>query len=124
MESMPSSVVKYIMAGFTLPVNQILYDRQIDSNNTLYDATSACRTVTSKACEKLKEDNPNLKIYVVKYKKQDGDYGYIDSCASDDSYVYNVNTDAAAKENLAKALANIAADIKSSANYEAAKNVP
>jgi hypothetical protein len=136
MDGISSSVVKFIMTGFTLPVNRALYDRQTGPSNELYDATSTCRVVTTAACTELKK-NTNLKIYVVKYRKQEGDYGYIDSCASGVGYVYDVDTNyykkgadaandtaATAEKNLAKALADIAADIKSSGNYEAAKNVP
>jgi hypothetical protein len=78
-----------------------------------------------------------LRVYVVKYRKQAGDYDYIDECASDAKYVYDVDADyykkgagtadetvSAADANLAKALADIAADIKSLGNYGAAKNVP
>jgi hypothetical protein len=96
------------------------------------DATSACCAVTTDACTKLKDDNPNLRIYVVKYRKQaqhknkttgiaqDFDYDYIDECASDEDYVY----DAADESTLAEALADIADDVKSFAEYQAAKNVP
>ncbi|MDR1236005.1 MAG: hypothetical protein LBJ96_03275 [Holosporaceae bacterium] len=133
--SSSTCVVKFIMTGFTLPINRALCERQIEPNNTLYDATSTCRTVTTAACRELQK-NTNLKIYVVKYRKQGEDYGYIDSCASDVGYVYDVDTNyykkgtaedrttATAEKNLAKALADIAADIKLSGNHEAAKNVP
>jgi hypothetical protein len=118
----------------------------------MYDATEAAMRVTVDACAKLKADNPNLRIYVVKYQKQlqyknkisnlisNFNYDYIDSCATtaDDgtAYVYDVNANhykkgsgtantatATAEANLAKALADIAADIKSWTGYKAAKNI-
>jgi hypothetical protein len=104
----------------------------LTDDGMMRDATSACCAVTTDACTKLKDDNPNLRIYVVKYRKQaqyknkttgiaqDFDYDYIDECASDEDYVY----DAADESTLAEALADIADDVKSFAEYQAAKNVP
>jgi hypothetical protein len=86
-----------------------------------YDASTACKNVTIDACDKLKK-NGNLRIYVVKYRKQEGDYGYIDKCASGENYFY----EAADEAELTLKLQAIAADIKSAgfAGYQAAKNVP
>jgi hypothetical protein len=96
------------------------------------DATAACRAVTADACAKLKTDNPNLRIYVVKYRKQvqykhkilgttqSFDYDYIDKCASEPKYAY----EAATEIQLAEKLQAIADDVKSWSGYQAAKNVP
>jgi hypothetical protein len=175
------SVVPLVMAGITMPINAVLFHGASGSTKHHYewqssktttgetpddggalltdggmvrDATAACCAVTTDACAKLKTDNPNLRIYVVKYRKQSQyrhktsgtaqaarnfDYGYIDSCATGDDYVYDVDanhykkgtdanatadeTAATADANLAKALADIAADIKSWSGYQEAKNV-
>jgi hypothetical protein len=148
-----------VMAGITMPVNAVLFHGASGSTKHHYawqsskkvtsetpadggtlltddemmrDATSACRAVTTDACKKLKDDNPNLRVYVVKYRQQTQykhktlgttqsfDYTYIDGCASEPKYVY----DPADETTLAAAFADIAADIKSWSGYQAAKNVP
>jgi hypothetical protein len=147
-----------------MPVNAVLYYgasgetadtykwHKNDGDLLTYNATQAAEHVTEDACAKLKTDNPNLRIYVIKYRKQlnrknkvDGstvgfDYDYIDSCATTEkgtTYVYDVftnsykkgktetadTTPSAAEANLAKALADIASDIKTWAGYKAAQNV-
>jgi hypothetical protein len=150
-----------VMAGITMPINAVLFhgasgstkhhyawqsSKKVTTGETpadggtlltdggmMRDATSACRTVTTDACAKLKE-NSNLRIYIVKYRKQTQykhktlgttqsfDYDYIDKCASDENYVH----EAANETQLAEKLQAIADDIKSSnfAGYQAAKNVP
>ncbi|MDR0753636.1 MAG: hypothetical protein LBE95_03140, partial [Holosporaceae bacterium] len=107
------------------------------------DPHAACRAITTAAVNELKQTyGGNLRIYFIKYRKQtqyrdkitddnvdadvNFDYSYIDSCAT---YLYDVDansykkgaedtitTPATAEANLAKALADIAADIKSWAN--------
>ncbi|MDR1236406.1 MAG: hypothetical protein LBJ96_05370 [Holosporaceae bacterium] len=127
-----------------VPSNSVLmwngWDKVGSEENRL-SPTEAAKRATSAACEKLKSDNPNLRIYVVKYRKKgvDADYAYIDSCASAEGYVYDVNTNyykkgtaaatvavATAAANLNTALADIADDIKSAdmGGYQAAKNIP
>jgi hypothetical protein len=112
---------------FTPPVaadnktkNKVLLDggwqRAEDASPTL--PTEAVKNVTAEACAKLKSDyrTDNVRIYIVKYQKQNGNYDYLNQCAD---FIY----DAATPEALNTALQVIAADIKSFAGYEAAKNV-
>lgn len=135
---------KAIMLGFTFPINTALYygadgttlnkyQWQMNQNNSLeIDPNIACSRVTTDACKKLKQDwGNNLRIYVIKYRKQTNykhkvrgtvknfDYSYIDQCASDPSYVYDVSND----QNLKDTLQSIADNIKTFAGYQGAKNV-
>ncbi|MDR1334202.1 MAG: hypothetical protein LBJ71_03220, partial [Holosporaceae bacterium] len=102
----------------------------------------ACKLVTTDACNKLKDDwnkdgNENLRIYVIKYRKQTAHYGayyfngsngkiaqatitdnaaaysYLDACASSGSYVYDVANEAGLNDKLQE----IATNIKEWANY-------
>ena len=75
---------------------------------SLYEQNIAVSRVTEDACIKLKQDNRNARIYVVKFRKQNDiksttkdsegnfihSYGLIDSCASkfgaDGYYSYDV----------------------------------
>ena len=162
--------ISVLMQTVTLPINAALWAGA--SGNTLHsyqwqsdaggnwnnlDATTAVKRVTVSACEKLKSEwGDNLKIYLIKYRKQiqykhpvtqkatNFDYDYLDYCASPrdtdsiydetvtssedaqkNKYIYDITADdpSEAKENLDKALAAIAADIKEWAGYEKAKNV-
>jgi hypothetical protein len=149
------SKYKMIFGGFTWPVNTVLYHGAsgstlqsyswqtavIDDNgNTtgVTDPNVAVRKVTSDACSKLKtEYGDNVRIYVVKYRKQtkykhkisgtvtDFDdatyYNYLNDCATGTAapYLHDVSTEAQLKS----ALDNIAANIKSFAQYQEAKNV-
>jgi hypothetical protein len=131
-ENVSASTVKYIMAGFTLPVNRVLYQGyngsgtkhawQINEDgDVVRTASTACRTVTTDACAKLKADyGDDLIVYVVKYKKQgvDTDYAYLDSCATAANFVY----DAASDDALSDVLQRIANDIKVKAGYKPAEN--
>jgi hypothetical protein len=139
---------KMIYGGFTWPVNAVLYMGA--SGETLHqyqwqgddagnisiaqasNASNACARVTKSACDKLKADwGANLRIYVIRYRRQTSyrhkisgieepfDYSYLDDCASGSSYVY----DAANEADLKSALSTIAKDIKEFAGYVAAKNV-
>jgi hypothetical protein len=138
---------KLIYGGFTYPINTVLYcgasgstlhsyQWQSASNGSLitYDATTASKLVTTSACAKLKSDyGSNIKIYVIKYRKQlqykqkitgaatNFDYDYLNDCASGTSapYLQDVTTEAALKS----ALQTIATDIKSFGGYSSAKNV-
>jgi hypothetical protein len=109
--------------------------------------TTACQKVTSDAVEKLMTDwDNNIRVYVIKFRKQtqykdnetdiDFNYSYIDSCASDPDYVYDVDTTSyrhgnsspdsttpTAEENLARALSSIANNIKTWINPTSAQNV-
>jgi hypothetical protein len=120
---------KMIFAGFTIPINAVLYCGADEStlhkyqwqsdtagNAITLDATIACQNVTKNACAKLKKD-PNVHVYVVKYRVQPGDYSYIDACASDTSSVYNAENEAELKGKLKE----IAKSIKDFAGYEKVK---
>ena len=73
-----------------------IYDQDKDGKWILRDATSAVKLVTKDAYTKLKHDwGDNLRVYIIKYRKQtqykhpvtqtatDFDYDYLDACASD-----------------------------------------
>jgi hypothetical protein len=106
-----------IFAGMTLPINAVLwagvkdgslyeYNWQRDENGNWNgaDATTACRAVTADACKKLKDDcadkGMDLRVYIVKYRKQtqyknkitgasnDFDYGYLSDCATENNSTY------------------------------------
>ena len=99
----------------------------------------ALKKATKEVCAKLKRDwGENLRIYVVKYRKQDKysvlvrngteahkkltkshDYSAVNACASGENYVY----EAADEEELKEKLAIIASDIKEFAGYEDAKSL-
>jgi hypothetical protein len=156
----------WIMGTMTLPINTVLwagasgstlhsYQWQSDANGNWNgcDATTALKRVTQAACEKLKQEHgDNLRIYLIKYRKQtqykhpvtgeavDFDYDYLDYCASprnadsmsDESEEIQKNKcicdiyadePSEAKEKLGKALKAVAEDIKKWAGYEDAKNV-
>jgi hypothetical protein len=128
-----------ISTDFTIPINSVLYNAGYQKNNETSNA--AIRAVTTEVCKKLKTDYPgNIRIYVIKYKKQAQyksfpfyevstsnsahDYSSVDSCATSKSepYLYDV----ANEEELKAALNKIAENIKGAdfANYSKAKNVP
>jgi hypothetical protein len=92
-----------------------------ETDSSACTATTAVRHVTIDACAKLKsEHEENLRIYVVKYRKQNGNYNYIDDCASDAEYVHDVADEAS----LNAALQQIADDIKENfAGYKSAQNI-
>jgi hypothetical protein len=136
-----------IMGGLTLPVNAVLwagasgdsmhaYQWQSDAGGdlTTWSATQAAARVTTDACAKLKNDwGEDLRIYVVKYRKQtqyrhkatdiamDFSYSYIDDCATENNstYVKDVSDEAG----LNTALQAIADNIKGWAGRTEAKNV-
>lgn len=139
--------VQYYWTGFTLPINCALYygakeatvheyQWQADNSGNVItiSPTEAVKKVTKDACAKLKSDwGSNIRIYLIKYRKQsrykhkitqndvDFDYNYLSDCASGDSapYMYDVST----QSDLESALSSIASDIKSWAGYSKAKNV-
>ena len=95
--------------------------------------TSAVSKVTKDACAKLKTDHgDNLRIYVVKYRKQkeykhpvtgvktEFDYKYLDECATSSDHLYD---DVSTEDDLKAKLNEIAEGIKSWAGYVEAKNV-
>jgi hypothetical protein len=135
---------KMICGGFTWPINAVLHyggwqTVTADSNENVLsvtDPSDACQKVAKSACEKLKTDwGNNIRIYVVKYRKQtqykhritgaavNFKYDYLNNCtpnSSDESpYMHDVATEA----DLKTALQTIATDIKSWAGHTAAKNV-
>ena len=142
-----SGTIPAIIGGITLPINNFLYwgasgntahKYQWQSNSsgtiTTYDATEGVKNVTKDACKKLKTDfGSNLRIYLIKYRKQtqykhkltheaqDFDYNYLNNCATGTSapYMYDVSDETG----LNSALSAIASDIKNWAGYESAKNV-
>ncbi len=127
---------QYITTGATLPINAALwagvngstlhsYQWQSDGSGTWNnrDATSAVKEVTKSACTKLKNAHgSNLRIYLIKYRKQTQykhqitkaatkfDYSYLNNCATGTSspYMYDISTE----EQLTNALSSIAANIK------------
>jgi len=139
--------VKYIWAGFTMPVNAMLYygagegtthkyQWQSDKRgeNVILGPTEAVKNVTKDACAKLKSDwGSNLRLYIIKYRKQtqykhlvtgsnvNFDYSYLNNCATGTAapYMYDVSDESGLKT----ALDTIATDIKNWAGYEEAKNV-
>jgi hypothetical protein len=146
-----SAKIKYICGGFTWPINAVLclgmdggtekaYSWQTVTNDAngnttaVTDPSVACQNVTKSACAKLRTDfGLNVRIYVIKYRKQPNykhpisetttafDYSYLDSCASGTAapYLYDVSDEAG----LNNALSAIAANIKTFGGYEGAKNV-
>jgi hypothetical protein len=140
---------KMIYGGFTWPVNTVLhnagYQDVVTDNGTgittgVRDPQEALKIATKDVCTKLKEDwVSNIRIYVVKFRKQtkyknrinnaeaNFDYSYLNDCASGTSapYMYDVNDDENSEEALKAALSKIAEDIKSNAfaSYKEAKNV-
>nr|MCR4623124.1 hypothetical protein [Alphaproteobacteria bacterium] len=134
----------YIMQTVTLPINtalfygasgSTLYNYQWQSSNGTWngnDATAAVRLVTKEACEKLKK-NSNLRVYLIKYRKQEKykhpvtqaetifDYDYLNDCAKETSvpYMYDIDTE----DKLKSALDAIYTNIKEWAGYTEARNV-
>jgi hypothetical protein len=129
-----------IFAGLTLPINATLYhgfgsDNEgeggwyINGGDMDYDATHACQRLTTSACAQLQAAyGANLRIYVVKYRKQTKfkhkitgvadsfNYSYIDACATYSKDVYDAD-----EFTLQDRLQDIANDIKSWAAYAPAK---
>ena len=149
--------VAYQFAGFTLPINAMLYAGYYDGayhkgawykdqeENPSYDATEAVKNVTKAACAKLKSDwGSNIRIYLIKYRKQtqynhkitgtatDFDYSYLNDCASDTGSTTKIATtqedagkfrfDISSEADLNTALSAIAANIKDWAGYKRAEN--
>lgn len=85
------------------------------------DPTTAAKAATAMACSKLKEAyGDNIRIYLVKYRKSDGDYTYLDNCAtSTGGKSYDAGDSAALKSTLD----TIAADLKTWAEYKEARVV-
>lgn len=133
-------MAKLIATDFTYPINTVLYNGGYQSDVSI-SSNEAVSKVTAAACAKLKKDygkdnnrEDNVRIYVVKYRKQsqyksfpfynvtqsnvNHDYSTVDACATS-GYVYDVTTEA----DLNTKLSAIAADIKSFAKYQEAKNV-
>ena len=130
------------MGTMTLPINAALwagangstlhsYQWQSNGSGTWNnrDATSAVKEVTKSACTKLKNAyGSNLRVYLIKYRKQDQykhpitqtatnfDYSYLNNCATGTSapYMYDIST----KDQLTNALSDIARDIKQWAKDE------
>lgn len=125
-----------IMGTMTLPINSVLfygasetadYHYQWQSNKgsiLTYSAIDAAKEATKSACAKLKSDWLNLRVYVIKYKKQESsnlDYSYLNDCATRTSspYMYDIST----QDELNNALSDIYANIKTWAGRTEAKNV-
>ncbi len=102
---------------------------------TIYDMSELGKKVTQDSCQKLKEKwGENLRIYLIKFHKQDNylnkntksmayfDYSYLNNCATEntDQYVKDNIFDEAA---LDKVLRTIANDIKSWTGYTEARNI-
>jgi hypothetical protein len=129
-----------LYAGATLPINATLwagadgstlhsYTWQSDGIGTIttLDPTAAVKEVTQDACAKLKSDwGSNLRIYLIKFRKQDKylhkitkaekdfDYDYLNDCATANTstYIKDVSDEAGLKN----ALDEIYSDI-TSANF-------
>jgi hypothetical protein len=122
---------------FTLPVNRILHECRYYGDSEIstdpdcnYNAVAAATVAT---CAKLKESGGDIRIYVIKYRKQEKyrsfpfhdsvqenkfhDYSAVNACASSGNYLYDVDSPTKLKE----ALNKIAADIKWFAGFEDAK---
>jgi hypothetical protein len=144
---------KMIYAGFTYPINMVLWSGavggalhqkqwQSDGSGVVstYNASTACANATKDVCAKLKADwGKNLRMYVIKYRKQTSyknkingstasfDYDYLKYCAgagnttssNSTPYMYDVTTESQLKS----ALTAIAADIKTFAGYKGVKTV-
>ena len=90
---------------------------------TTFDSTAAVKEVTKSACAKLKSDyGSNLRIYLIKFRKQDKylhkitksqvsfDYSYLNNCATGTSepYLYeNVTNESGLKNALNAIYTNI-----------------
>ncbi|MCR4555191.1 MAG: hypothetical protein K5766_00050 [Alphaproteobacteria bacterium] len=109
-----------LYAGATLPINAALFTGGWQSKDGKWngvDATAAVKVVTQDACDRLKEDwGNNLRIYLIKYRAQAGDYSYLDDCAS---YTYD---DVSDESGLKTKLTEIAKDITAWATRTEAKN--
>ena len=118
-----------IAHSFTIPYNSVLQLNNYQGNDDT--PTTAVEKVTADVCSKLRNSDghgANLRIYLIKYRKQtqykafpsdevkNHSYTTIDNCAD---VKYDVSTEADLKAKLEL----IATDIKSFANYTAAKNV-
>lgn len=125
----------------TLPVNTALYYAYRDNRTSEaewytnskgeyeYDASNAAKNATVAACKKLKKDfGENLRIYLIKYRKQTEykhkvtsastsyKYDYLDDCAT---YEYDITSE----DDLKTTMKTIAADIRTFAEYKEAANV-
>ena len=140
----------FLIGGITQPINAALYNYVYGTGsynlNSYVSPSSdfnraALRALTTAACAKLKTDlgTDNVRVYVIKYRKQDNwgaltrngtsahsststahSYTEIDNCAtSTGGTAYDVTTEA----DLKTKLDTIAAAIKDWAEYEEAKNV-
>ena len=140
----------FLIGGITQPINAALYNYVYGTGsynlNSYVSPSSdfnraALRALTTAACAKLKTDlgTDNVRVYVIKYRKQDNwgaltrngtsahsststahSYTEIDNCAtSTGGTAYDVTTEADLKTKLDA----IAAAIKDWAEYEEAKNV-
>ena len=133
------------LAGFTQPINTVLYNyvNGLSTNVTMDNYVNptndfnrtALRQLTSDACTKLKESG--ARIYVIKYRAQEKwgaltrtsttaynrtsvphNYTEIDACATSTSgKLYNISNES----QLQSVLTEIATDIKKWANYKPAE---
>ena len=137
---------QFIHAGFTQPVNTVLYEYGVGKNSSMATTDNyvnpgsdfnrtVLKQLTTDACTKLK--NAGARVYVVKYRHQTNwgaitrssattynttstahSYTEIDNCAtSSGGATYDVSTESDLKNKLDE----IATNIKSWAGYEAAK---
>lgn len=118
-EGLGKTSLPTLYAGATLPINAALFTGGWQSEDGKWngvDATAAVKQVTKDACTKLKTEwGDNLRIYLIKYREQDGDYSYLNDCTS---RLYSVSN----KTGLETTLGNIAKDIKEWAGRTEAKN--
>jgi hypothetical protein len=130
--------MQFIHSGFTLPINAALwagangstlhsYQWQSDANGNWNgnDATAAVQAVTTSACTKLKSDwGSNIRIYLIKYRKQtqykhpvtgeavNFNYDYLDYCASsrDADSIYDTTATSSEEAQKNKYIYDITAD--------------
>lgn len=107
------AVKQFVMR--TIVGNKALKDFLGDGN------PSGVTTLTTNACNKLKQAyGSDIRIYVVKYSKETGEYGYLDNCAiSTGGKAYDVGN----QNNLKAKLNEIAEDLKVWAAYAPARLV-
>ena len=120
---------------YTMPDNyalsKYLENYPEDTPSDKYDQEAILQKVALRCANNLKKSG-NVKIYIIKYRKQtqyktiefysgggvsiNWNYDYLDSCASGNDYIYDCNSE----DELNEAMQKIAKRIKNEANYDEA----
>lgn len=117
---------KFVALGFNF--NKAIYcdgelyiKKDIVDNRFYYYPYYPITSLTTKACTKLKQVyGDNIKIHIIKYRKDSGNYSYLDDCAvSTGRKVYDISNQADLKVKLDE----IATELKTWAGRTEAKNV-